>query len=93
VLRVEDTGPGIPDALRALVFERFFRRPGRDPEGSGLGLAIVKEVVEAHGASIELRGPSRGSGLVVAVRFRLQAEPAAGYLTPIRLAASTNSSV
>ncbi|MBV8750425.1 MAG: sensor histidine kinase [Candidatus Eremiobacteraeota bacterium] len=77
VLRVEDTGPGIPAAQRALVFERFYRVPGGDSEGSGLGLAIVKEIVDAHGAAIDLR-EREGGGLVVAVRFPVAEEPLSG---------------
>jgi two-component system sensor histidine kinase TctE len=67
VLRVEDTGPGVPASKRALVFERFYRVAGRDSEGSGLGLAIVKEIVDAHQGAINLRDRARGSGLIVEV--------------------------
>jgi two-component system sensor histidine kinase TctE len=69
VLRVEDTGPGIPEAQRALVFERFYRLPGSEVEGSGLGLAIVKEIVDAHLGTIALSSRADGHGLVVEVRF------------------------
>ncbi|MFI6178902.1 DUF4153 domain-containing protein [Nonomuraea sp. NPDC051191] len=54
---VADQGPGIPEAARGRVFERFFRLDaGRaaDSGGAGLGLAIVKEVVELHGGSIRI---------------------------------------
>ncbi|MBI3166616.1 MAG: ATP-binding protein, partial [Chloroflexi bacterium] len=50
ILRVTDSGPGIPPDEQSRVFEKFFRasnRPG-DVEGSGLGLAIVKSIVESH---------------------------------------------
>lgn len=41
-LRVEDTGPGIPESERARVFGRFYRGGTQQASGSGLGLAIVK---------------------------------------------------
>lgn len=53
-LEVEDTGPGIPVAERAHVFERFYRILGSDVEGSGLGLAIVREIAQQHGADIDI---------------------------------------
>ena len=56
LLEVADRGPGVPDQLRARVFERF-SRGGNDAgpaNGSGLGLAIVRAVAEAHGGSVEL---------------------------------------
>ena len=52
VISVLDTGPGIPEDLRAHVFERFVKGPGSP--GAGLGLAISKDVVTAHGGSIDL---------------------------------------
>ncbi len=54
VLTVEDTGPGIPEVERDLVFERFHRVLGTNVDGSGLGLAIVKEIVEQHSATITI---------------------------------------
>jgi two-component system, OmpR family, sensor histidine kinase TctE len=49
-LEVEDTGPGIPESERKLVFERFYRVLGSGVDGSGLGLAIVREIAEQHGS-------------------------------------------
>ena len=50
-MTVEDDGPGIPEALQPLLFERFARGDGsrsRETGSTGLGLAIVAAVVEAH---------------------------------------------
>jgi signal transduction histidine kinase len=68
VLQIDDAGPGIPDADRERVFDRFYRRSENAESGSGLGLAIVRSVTAAHGASIELARSARG-GLSVSVRF------------------------
>jgi two-component system, OmpR family, sensor kinase len=72
-LAVEDSGPGIPQAERQRVFDRFYRVAGSDAEGSGLGLAIVKTVADRLGASVQLgQSPTLG-GLRAEVRF--PAEP------------------
>ena len=64
-LTVSDTGPGIPQADAARIFEPFFRGDEarqRDGAGAGLGLAIARGIVEAHGGSIALDGTTtRGS--------------------------------
>ena len=57
---VQDTGPGIPDAELARVFDRFYRGTESQTEGSGLGLAIVKQIAVAHGASVELTNIGKG---------------------------------
>jgi two-component system sensor histidine kinase TctE len=55
VLQVEDSGPGIPEAERARVFEPFYRILGTEADGSGLGLPIVMEIAHKHGATVQLQ--------------------------------------
>jgi len=69
VLRVVDTGPGIPPDERKRVFDRFYRTPGTSPPGSGLGMAIVKTIADAHGAAITLDTDPNTHGLSVTVSF------------------------
>lgn len=73
-LRVIDNGPGIPEAERERVFDRFVRgedasAQSRDKSGSGLGLAIVRAIAQRHGASVSLHTPASGRGLEVRVGF------------------------
>lgn len=69
VLRVEDSGPGIAEAERRRVFDRFYRGAAGDAPGSGLGLAIVQAIARRHGAQVSLgRSPTLG-GLQVDLRF------------------------
>ena len=58
---VEDNGPGIPEAERERVFERFHRVLGSGAEGCGLGLAIVREIALAHGGLASI-GPGAAAG-------------------------------
>lgn len=67
VLHVADQGPGIPAALQARVFDRFFRAPQQRQPGSGLGLSIVASVVAQHGGTIALHRSNGGQGLLVEV--------------------------
>ena len=74
VLLVEDTGPGIPEAERELVFQPFYRALGTNVDGTGLGLAIVQEIAQQHGATISIEDAGRPShpslpGTRVTVRF------------------------
>ncbi|MFG1330885.1 HAMP domain-containing sensor histidine kinase [Xanthobacter autotrophicus] len=71
-LQVEDDGPGIPEAERERVFDRFYRVPLANAEGtaeigSGIGLAVVKAAVEHHRGCIDLGEGLNGTGLSVAV--------------------------
>ena len=71
LLRVDDSGPGIPSEERERVFDRFVRRDEALGEpGSGLGLAIVKSVAQRHGATVRLDQSPLG-GLRVDVAFNL----------------------
>ena len=58
VVRVEDTGIGIPSEDLAHLFERFYRvdpaRSRREEAGSGLGLAIAQAIVEQHQGQIQV---------------------------------------
>ncbi|MGH2340103.1 ATP-binding protein [Segnochrobactraceae bacterium EtOH-i3] len=70
-VRVEDEGPGIPEAEFANVLLPFYRLEAsraRSTGGSGLGLAIVKSVVDAHGGRILLANRPEG-GLEVTIRL------------------------
>ena len=71
IIEVEDNGPGIPEAEREQVFERFYRIIGTEEEGSGLGLSIVREVVDGAGGSV-LLGEAEGGGLIVTVRLPIR---------------------
>ena len=53
-VEVRDHGPGIPESMRARIFEKFVRAvgPERHASGAGLGLAICKGIVKAHGGQI-----------------------------------------
>lgn len=71
VLRVADTGIGIPPEHRPHVFERFYRvDPARTRAegGSGLGLAIGRSIVAAHGGTISFENPDAG-GTIFIVRL------------------------
>ena len=70
-------------AERELVFERFYRVLGSDPEGenldgSGLGLAIVREIAYQHRALVRISGREHASGSLFTVVF----PPPASVLYP-----------
>ncbi|CAN5917625.1 ATP-binding protein [soil metagenome] len=65
-IEVDDDGPGIPEAERGKVFDRFYRLDrSRSTAGSGLGLALVKAIAGLHGLTIELKDRKPGLGVVV----------------------------
>ena len=68
-LTIDDDGPGISEADRSRVFERFVRLDdarARDEGGSGLGLAIVRKIVDTAGGSVEVHGsPAGGARFIV----------------------------
>lgn len=68
---VRDTGRGVPEAERELVFERFWRgAETKNGAGSGLGLAIARGIVESHGGEIGVDSePGRGSSFHFTLPF------------------------
>ncbi|MDM0039433.1 sensor histidine kinase N-terminal domain-containing protein [Variovorax sp. J22G21] len=72
LLQVEDSGPGIPEHERELVFEPFYRVLGNEADGSGLGLPIVLEIARQHNATVQLEDARPGRqppGVRFSVRF------------------------
>ncbi len=75
VLRVSDSGAGIPVDEREKIFKRFYRVLGSNAPGSGLGLSIVQRITEIHRARIVL-GESKYGGL----QFDVHLHAAAGMV-------------
>jgi signal transduction histidine kinase len=70
ILRVQDSGPGIPPELAGRLFDRFVRADGDGGRGSGLGLAIVRAVTESHAGTVELSSRADGApGAAFVVRI------------------------
>jgi len=68
-LTIEDDGPGIPDAEKDKIFERFYRIPSSSGEGCGLGLAIVKEIADLHQIKLMLLNSTYG-GTRIDLQFK-----------------------
>jgi signal transduction histidine kinase len=67
-LVVEDDGPGIPEADRERVFDRFTRLDegrARDTGGAGIGLAMVRAIVERHGGRVRIEASIHGGARFV----------------------------
>ena len=71
-LSVEDSGPGIPPALRERALEPFFTTK---PGGTGLGLAVARRLLEASGARLRLDSPPAGGTRLTITLPRDEAEP------------------
>jgi two-component system NtrC family sensor kinase len=63
-IQVIDDGPGIPDEVKARIFDWFFttKPPG---EGTGLGLAVSREILHAHGGTLRLEDTPGGGATFV----------------------------
>ncbi len=72
---VEDRGPGVPDAQKELIFERFWRADGRRGPGSGIGLALVRRIAFLHGGDVRVED-RLGGGARFVVSFEPGARPA-----------------
>jgi len=71
VMRVRDTGIGIPPAEQPRIWQRLFRGDqSRTERGLGLGLSLVKAVVEAHGGTVSVDStPGSGSTFTVSLNL------------------------
>ena len=76
-VRISDTGPGVPAAVRARIFEPFFTTKDVG-KGLGLGLAICREIIVAHGGTLELASDSGpGACFVISLPLPVAARRAA----------------
>ena len=74
LIRVADTGPGIPERFQRSVFQPFFRvdkSRSREYGGVGLGLSLVWEIVKLHGGTVRVENSSE-AGTTVAVSLPLR---------------------
>ncbi len=75
-LRVRDTGPGIPDELRAQIFQAFFTTKG-STNGTGLGLALSISIARDHGGDLILEPPGeKGACFVLRLPIHQESEDA-----------------
>ena len=65
--KVYDRGPGVPDAQKQALFERFNRGAAstQNAPGTGIGLAIVQSVADAHGAKVRIEDRPGGGSIFV----------------------------
>ena len=73
IIRIRDTGIGIPDGSKSMVFEPFYRvdaSRSRETGGSGLGLVFASDVVKLHEGTVEV-GDNPGGGTVFSLSFPL----------------------
>lgn len=78
---VTDNGPGVPEALKARIFERFWRSRERRSSGvgAGLGLAIVAETARAHAGQVRVvDAPGGGARFVLTLPLASPAQSAGG---------------
>lgn len=68
IIAIEDNGPGVPDAIKARLFQPFSESGSRD--GTGLGLAIARELAAAMGGDIAL-AEGEGPGAIFEVRLKV----------------------
>jgi PAS domain S-box-containing protein len=70
VIKIEDTGAGIPKEAMENIFDPFFTTK-RKTGGTGLGLSIVRNIVETHGGKVEIGNKPSGQGVVATLMFKV----------------------
>jgi len=67
IIRFEDNGPGIPDAIRDKILQPFFTTK-KGTEGTGLGLSISNDIVKAHGGELQVE-TKKGGGSTFTIQL------------------------
>jgi two-component system sensor histidine kinase FlrB len=68
-LAVEDSGPGIPEAMMARIFDPMF---STHREGCGLGLSIVKRIVDSHHGRVSVESSKNGSCFIINLPYNTE---------------------
>lgn len=66
---ITDDGPGIPDEILPVLFNKFVTKTKENERGTGLGLFITKAIVEAHGGTIKAQNNAGDKGATFTVSF------------------------
>ena len=72
LVKVRDSGLGIPGDQLKRIFKRFYRVPRRDPsrvKGTGLGLFIVRSVIKSHGGMVRAESAGEGQGSTFTIQL------------------------
>jgi signal transduction histidine kinase/ActR/RegA family two-component response regulator len=94
VLRVRDSGKGIPADMLTRVFDLFMQGDvsiDRSEGGMGIGLTLVRKLTELHGGSVRAYSRGKGSGSEFVARFPISAATAAKPEKKTRLASKTTT--
>lgn len=78
-ITVHDQGPGIPEAFKTRIFEKFAQADSSDTRqqgGSGLGLSIANRIVQEHDGQIDFETDRQGGGTTFRVRIPLWSDKA-----------------
>ena len=81
---MEDSGPGVPEAERELIFQPFYRALGTEADGTGLGLPIVLEIAQQHHATVTMEDARAGHaapGALFSVRFMVDTSDTPGAVS------------
>jgi PAS domain S-box-containing protein len=79
VVKVDDTGVGIPEHALGKVMDRYYR-VGEHADGAGLGLSIAGEMIELHGGTVQIQSPPEGRDKGTCVSVTLPATRAPSVL-------------
>ena len=82
LLSVTDDGPGIPDAHKAKVFDRFYRVDPARPQdgGSGLGLSVARQIIERMKGTITLQDGENAVGCIFEMKWNIDSRSGGRFM-------------